>query len=50
MLVDWYDSIQIDNYIPDVKLSGGGMEGWELGEYKPDIMARNNARQKNELN
>lgn len=50
MLVDWYDSIQIDNYIADVKLSGGGMEGWELGEYKPDIMARNESRQKNTLN
>jgi organic radical activating enzyme len=47
MLVDWYDTIQVDQYIPDVKLSGGGMEGWELGEYKPDIMARNQARQNN---
>jgi hypothetical protein len=47
MLVEWYDSIVVDNYIPDVKLSPGGMEGWETGEYKPDIMKRNLARQNN---
>ena len=37
---DWFDSIEVDQSIPDVKLTSGGMEGWEIGEYKPDILKR----------
>lgn len=40
MLAEWYDSIEVDETIPDVKTTPGGMEGWELGEYKPDILKR----------
>ena len=40
MLADWYDSIEVDETIPEVKLTDGGMEGWEAGEYKPDILSR----------
>ena len=40
MLAEWYDSIEVDETIPDIKVTPGGMEGWELGEYKPDILKR----------
>ena len=41
MLAEWYDSIQVDKSIKDVKLSPGGMEGWETTEYKPDLLKKN---------
>lgn len=40
MLAEWYDSIVVDETIPDVELTKGGMEGWEIGEYKPDILKK----------
>ena len=33
MLVDWYDSLEVDYTIPDVMVSKGGLTGWESGEY-----------------
>ena len=47
MLTKWYDSIEVDQTIEDVKLTSGGMEGWEIGEYKPDILKRAKASASN---
>ena len=40
MLAEWYDTLEVDETIEDVKQTSGGMEGWEIGEYKPDILKR----------
>jgi len=47
MLTKWYDSIEVDETIEDVKLTSGGMEGWEIGEYKPDILKKAKASASN---
>ena len=36
-LSEWYDSIEVDKSIPDVKVSDGTITHFEIGEYKPDI-------------
>lgn len=36
-LIEWYDSIEVDESIPDVKVNDGRITHFESGEYKPDI-------------
>ena len=36
-LVEWYDSIEVDKNIPQVKVNNGAITHFESGEYQPDI-------------
>lgn len=40
-LTDWYDSIKIDNSIPNVKVTNGKITHYEPGEYVSDIENNN---------
>jgi hypothetical protein len=40
-LLKWYDSIEVDQSIPDVPVNDGRITHFESGEYKPDIQKRN---------
>lgn len=35
-LVDWYDSIEVDNTIRNVRVNDGRLSNWEMGEYISD--------------
>jgi len=35
-LVEWYDSIEVDNTIHKVKVNDGRLSNWEMGEYVSD--------------
>ena len=37
-LLEWYDAIEIDESIPDVKVNDGRITHFESGEYKPDTL------------
>ena len=39
-LATWYESIEVDETIPDVKVNDGRITHFEGGEYKPDIESR----------
>ena len=42
-LIEWYDSIEVDQSIPDVKLNDGRLTQYEIGEYEVDIERRKEA-------
>jgi len=39
-LVKWYDTLQVDQSIPDAEMMDGRITHYESGEYKPDIEKR----------
>lgn len=39
-LLKWYDSIEVDQSIPDVPVNDGRITHFESGEYEPDIEKR----------
>ena len=45
-LAEWYDTIEVDQSIPDVKMNDGRITQFEKGEYGPDIAARKDGAKK----
>ena len=39
-LVEWYDTIEVDQSIPDVKVTSGHITHFENEEYAPDVEKR----------
>ena len=48
-LASWYDSIEIDQSIPDVQVNDGRITHFEPGEYAPDIKKRKEQPSKKEV-
>ena len=40
-LSEWYDSLEIDMTIPDVRVTDGRITHYEAGEYESDIKNNN---------
>jgi ABC-type sulfate/molybdate transport systems ATPase subunit len=36
-MAEWYNSIEVDQTIPDVRMTDGRITHYEYGEYRPDI-------------